>query len=229
MGINELGHIVGALGPPSRAAVYREGVITRLPVPEDLDSVAYDINAQGTIIGDSWNPNDPAWVKAFRYAGGTLELLGELSGGITHAEAINAAGTIVGNARLADGSDHAVRYDVRSGDATGDENSDITDLGTLGCGSSAALGINGSGQIVGYSSAVPRRSTARACTQSAFLFAYGMMYDLNDYLAEPIGPSYSYWWLTRAGDINDHGQIVVDRCSEVFSDDCRAMLLTPVE
>src|SRR5437763_104400 len=48
----------------------------------------------------------------------------------------------------------------------------LTDLGTLGGASSAALGINGSGQVVGF-------ATTGAGAQHAFLARYGVMQDLG--------------------------------------------------
>jgi len=66
----------------------------------------------------------------------------------------------------------------------------ITDLGTLGGNESNALGINNSGQIVGY-------SRTNSNLDHAFLWDRGSMVDLGT-----LGGDTS-----RAADINDFGQI----------------------
>lgn len=74
----------------------------------------------------------------------------------------------------------------------------IIDLGTLGGTYSHALGINDSGQVVGYAS-----TTDDTIGWNAFLYSGGVMNDLNNLL--PLG---SGWLLTYAIDINNSGQIV---------------------
>lgn len=73
----------------------------------------------------------------------------------------------------------------------------MIDLGTLGGGLSQAFGINGSGQIVGYSTTV-------SDSGHAFLYENGVMTDLTDLIVNISG-----WDLISAAyDINDLGQIV---------------------
>jgi len=224
-GVNDLGHIVGASpGPAPVATLFRDGVLTSVPTPAGVGSVAYDINMQDVVVGDWWNPNDPMYrqhTQAFVYANGATTELGSLGGNSSHAEAINATGTIVGRASDANGQTHAVQWDQ----------SGIADLGTLGCGPSHALGINAAGQIVGDSCTF-RRADHPSSGLSAFLFAYGMMYDLNDHLARPLIATEGLQgtiWLRQAFDINDRGQILVDGCVYGYPTDCRAILLTPAE
>jgi probable HAF family extracellular repeat protein len=73
----------------------------------------------------------------------------------------------------------------------------MTDLGTLGGTDSSAMGINASGQVVGFS------DTAGDAAQHAFLYDGSAMIDLNT-LIDPA----SDWTLSYARGINDAGQIV---------------------
>jgi len=68
-----------------------------------------------------------------------------------------------------------------------------------------ALGINNSGQVVGYSNGRP------------FLYNGGVMTNLNDLIDQASG-----WTLNEANAINDSGQIV-----GIGMDMNRALLLTP--
>src|SRR5215510_455786 len=72
----------------------------------------------------------------------------------------------------------------------------ITDLGTLGGTASVALGLNSSGQVVGWAF-----TTSNA--QHAFLYSGGAMTDLNSLIDTNSG-----WTLNVAFAINDNGQIV---------------------
>jgi probable HAF family extracellular repeat protein len=121
--------------------------------------------------------------------------LGTLGGAISHANAINAGGEIVGFADKADGSWHAFLY---SGGF-------MLDLGTLGGPHSEASGINTSGQVVGY-------SLLAGGANSAFIYSNGVMTALNSllppgsewgYMAPPFGQA----GLEQANAINDNGEI----------------------
>jgi len=75
----------------------------------------------------------------------------------------------------------------------------VKDLGTLGeslWGESSAFGINGAGQVVGY-------SDTDSGARHAFLYQDGQMTDLNTLI-----PPDSGWRLSEAQDINDKGRIV---------------------
>ncbi|MBI3836989.1 MAG: hypothetical protein HY288_03530 [Planctomycetia bacterium] len=136
----------------------------------------------------------------------TVTDLGTLGGSQSHPHGISPNGQVVGEANTAgDASTRAVQF-------TGG----IQDLGTLPGGqNSNAFGISGSGQIVG-SSSVPAGGV------HAFLFAGGVMQDLNGL----IDPS-SGWLLGSAEAINDAGQITgygIINGAQQF----HAFLLTPV-
>ncbi len=114
---------------------------------------------------------------------------------------------------------HAVLY----------SNGAMTDLGTLSEDiTSAALGINNSGTVVGYSSelkpdvtlfTVPLLEPASASSH-AIVYINGTMYDLNRLL-----PSGSGWQLSSATGINNAGQIVG---TGFIQQQQHAFLLTPV-
>ena len=105
----------------------------------------------------------------------------------------------------------------------------VTDLGVLsGDKSSAALGINNAGSVVGLSSSLvpdialhlaPLIETA-STNQHAFLYSNGTLYDLTRQLVNGSG-----WQLVSANSINDAGQIVG---TGIIQQQQHAFLLTPV-
>jgi probable HAF family extracellular repeat protein len=220
--INDLGQIAGSDGLVSHAAVWVDGVVTRAPMPAGRASIANDLNAHGVVVGDWWIPTDyrPLRTKAFVWGTGDL---GSLGGDATHAEAVSDNGVVVGWSTTRDGAQHAVQWGPSG---------NIEDLGTLGCSgsycSSMALGINSIGHIVGQSTTLPRPGILRSET-SAFLSAYGFMYDLNDQITVRLENQWgASLWLVSAADINDAGQIVADACTIPLLYSCRAYLLTPI-
>ena len=117
--------------------------------------------------------------------GGT-RALPTLGGTINMANDINDSGQIVGSAYTAgDETRHAVLW---SGET-------ITVLSGPGASNSGALGINESGEVVGF-------LTAADSTYHAFLYLEGEMLDLNDLIDPGTG-----WTLNYAWDINDNGWI----------------------
>jgi uncharacterized protein (TIGR03437 family) len=108
-------------------------------------------------------------------------------------------------------------------------NGTVTDLGTLSADkNSAALGINNSGTVVGFSTSqtpdislffAPLLEYA-ASTSHAMVYTNGTMYDLNRQLVNGSG-----WLLTAASGINNAGQIVG---TGVIQEQQHAFLLTPV-
>jgi probable HAF family extracellular repeat protein len=150
----------------------------------------------------------PGRFEAFAWTPGVgLRPLGTLGGRSSYGFAINANGIVVGNAQLSNGHVHAFYTD---GAGT------LLDLGTLGSGksnsNSYAYGVNGFGDVVGYS------DTGHA-TQ-AFLWTGGVMENLNA-LVTPGGG----WRLDAAYGINDKGQIVG---TGTYHGQDRGFLLDPI-
>ncbi len=146
-------------------------------------SHASDINSSGVVVGFSSDASNQT--RAFRYSGaGPMQDLGTL-GGHSYANAINAAGVIVGEAYVDNtgGPSHAFRYTDASA---------MQDLGTLGGSYSVAYGINTAGTIVGKASTLTGAEHAFRYTSG------GGMIDLGT-----IGGNFS-----AADDINDLGAIV---------------------
>jgi probable HAF family extracellular repeat protein len=155
-----------------------------------IDGCASDINANGQVVGWSYNPADSSYL-AFLYSDGAIQNLGTLGGSHTLAYGINSSGEVVGQSFTSAGSPHAFLY----------SNGEMKDLGTLGGSYSIAYGINSSGEVVGQS------STSDGSTH-AFLYSNGEMKDLGTF-----GGSSSC-----AQGINDNGQIVGSAETADFAD-----------
>jgi probable HAF family extracellular repeat protein len=173
---------------------WSSGVLKDLGVPPGFtDSVATGIN-NGRIVGvvsnggpcgrimDVLPPSGAcAAGRAFVYTDNTFKLLQIFDGRPSEANAVNAAGVIVGSVVTRTGATHAFSWSAGV----------PRDLGTLpGATSSSALGINSSGDIVGTSGG------------RAFLYRGGVMYDLNAVISAP-----SDLTLIAARGINTAGQI----------------------
>jgi probable HAF family extracellular repeat protein len=107
-------------------------------VPGATSSMAYDINEQSQVVGESGN-HAVLWEE-----GGAMRDLGTLDNQSTRALAINESGLVVGRSTV--GSvDHAFLYD-------GSTMLDLNSLVTLPAGwtLTEAWDINNAGQIVGY-------------------------------------------------------------------------------
>ena len=119
--------------------------------------------------------------------------------GVLHG--VNDAGEFVGQWLTRKGVTHAVHVTQRG----------TTDLGTLGGPFSTARGINDSGEIVGGALIEGEEAF------HAFLYADGVMHDLNDLIDADAG-----WELVNALGINNRGDIVALGCrSDV---DCVVLL-----
>ena len=163
-------------------------------------SAAYGINEAGDIVGFSYL-RDNFTVHAFLYteAAGMLDL-GDFNGDGSIANAINASGQIVGIGYLRPDQEGLIA-------ALWTSTHKMQGLGTAT--ESDALGINDSGQIVGYYGA------------AAFLWtSANHLQDLNTLI-----PPNSGWTLVGAAAINRSGQIAV---SGFVGIKFHGALLTPV-
>jgi len=127
-------------GPAGRAVVAAGGqTITDLGTLGGASSVAYGINASGSVVGRS--DTRAGYPHAFLWQGGTMTDLAPLSVLTSTATAINATGQVAGYAAITDSAEHAFTWHAGL----------TTDLGTLPAGhSSYAAAINTAGQVAGY-------------------------------------------------------------------------------
>lgn len=167
--INERGDILGYTSNPSHDAsvgglglgfVQRPNGQVSLIRNGDLGVVPLDMNQHGVSVG--YHDGNVGQGYVFD-ANGTFTPIG---GPYSRANAINDAGQIVGQTDADDGSfgQRAWVYNEGFG---------LTNLGTLGGGSSWALDINNAGQIVGAS------TVGAAGGSHAFLWDNGAMTDLG--------------------------------------------------
>ena len=208
--INEAGHIVGDATTPGdaedHAFLLRRGTVLDLGTLGGTFSFADALNASDTVVGTSALPGNQAF-HAFVWNGSMVDM-GSLGGVYSEALAINNRGTVVGFSLLAgDQSQHAFLW--RDGR--------LADLHAPSLpASSAALGINNAGQIVGLAS-----PTVEDVFDGNFavLWDGDRVIDLNTLI-----PAGSGWQLYRAAAINDRGEIagVGNHDGQI-----RAFLLTP--
>jgi len=226
-GINDSGVVVGYVMTGSsspRPITYTiSGGFTDLgTVGGPATGVGMGINNSGSIVGTA--------PQAFRYSGGSTQILGTLGGTYSYARAINSSGQIAGYSDTATaGVSHAFSYTTGSG---------FTDLGTFGGTNSGAQSINDHGQIVGWANNAGGSQRAFSTTGTgplkdlgtlgglssvafdvnnggqivgfsstgsathAFLYDGTSMLDLNSLIGPGTG-----WTLTNAQAINDAGQI----------------------
>jgi len=206
------------------------GTVTQLASSETGGSAAaLGINSTGTIAGATVPPSGSGAIPLL-WSGSTPTALPQLSGfAYAIATSVNDSGVAAGEAFtinfnvLSDPNaiGHAVLY--QTGSAT------PTDLGALpGDVSSAALGINNSGAVVGFSSSSPPTFSmylaafiaSPASKYHAFIYSGGKIYNLNNQLVNGSG-----WQLSFATQINNAGQIVG---TGLINGAQHAFLLTPV-
>jgi probable HAF family extracellular repeat protein len=119
--------------------------ITDLGTMGGLTSFAVGINDNGLIVGASEVvcpppcPFDEPPTHAFVWQNGQFTDLGTMGGENSHANAINAAGIVVGSSAAVGDTERPVKW----------QNGQVTDLGTFGGPSGVAYGINVNGVIVG--------------------------------------------------------------------------------
>lgn len=201
MGVNDAGEIVGSSdtrGGQTHAFLYQYGNMTDLGTFGGYNSSATAI-AGITIVGSALRP-PPADPNAFNgprafvfsqggQLPGQMQDIGTLPfpSPFAIANAINNRGQIVGSSGQfgpGDPPEHPFLY----------ANGVMTDLGTLGGNSSAALGINDLGQVVGYSN-IP----TGLHVSHAFLYSNGVLSDLEGQVGAGV---------SIANDINNRGEIV---------------------
>lgn len=220
-GINDQGMVVGGimtsdywLTSVSRAVVWTSGTLQVLPGIDPLsngtDSGALALNNSGQVAGyvrgavTGWDQRAVVWQA------GQMQVLDTLGGTSSSATAINDLGTTVGWS--ATGS--AVHATLWAGTSA-------TDLGALGgAAASFAMGINELGQVVGFSGDSLFGNNSRATLWSA-----GEIIDLSSLL--PASLRDEGWYLARAMDINDAGQIVGVAVNATTQEE-RAFLLSPL-
>lgn len=190
-GINESGQVVGQALRTNQTAYVpfistAGGAMTEVnPLGGTAGGTARDINNNGVIVGSGYLTGNTAR-HAYTYNSTTSSAtdIGSLisASGTSEAYAINDAGQVAGSFfNLANTLQRAFLYG----------SSGVTDLGTLGGVQSAALGINGSGTVVGWS------LTAGNATHG-FIYSGGTMTDIGTLNGGT----------TKAQGINDSGQVV---------------------
>ncbi len=210
-----------------RSAFVLEGDERRLlPLPEGYDAgEAKGISSRGMAVGNVWR-RDLSDKHAVTWQEGAVTLLGEPEDFPTsEAEAVNDTGQILVRA-IRSNMAELLQQAIGNGDGNewAENVSKVLESGMEVKQQSylwhsgqwqpiegLALALNNQGQIVGWSGGL---------SPYAFLWHHGKQVDLNQCLTTGSG-----WHLTRAADINNHGQIVgYGKCH----DKSRAFLLTPI-
>lgn len=226
--INERGQIVGQLAggslrnpsPSDRKA----GTIVRVEAgrvgfrPERVSELVA-INDRGQMIGSVQGLTTEVYpVRGLLWDVGEAIDLGNLGAPHCHPAALNDAGQAAGTSTYA-----AVPRGIAPlylGHAFLWQRGKMLDLGAIGAGrNSGALGLNESGQVVGWSETEGGGNQPAGGPRVAFLYRDGRIIDLNRLI-----PPDSGWILREARAINDRGQIVG---LGTRGDEVRGFLLSP--
>jgi len=217
----------------SRAdAIAADGTVTHLAPAKGTQATGFGISSDGSWVAGTSATVAGSQVEAVQptiWHQNTAQLQPLLSGfDSALANAVNSSGVGAGMAFTF--NFNALIDPHATGHAVMFNNNTITDLGTLpGDAASAAVGINNSGVIVGFSSNTPPDISlsdavyleAASSNFHAFVYMSGTMYDLTRTLVNGSG-----WKLAYATAINDNGLIVG---TGIINQQQHAFLLTPVQ
>ena len=170
-----------------------------------IDFLPTAINAGGQVVGA--NHFEPGlWDHAMLWKDGKEQDLGTLPGGIiSHANAINDRGQVVGVSTSQEVGDHTSTWVDH---AFLWEDGKMRDLGLPRHGKGGeANSINNKGQVVGTSDIRYQKMEGKTLNYiagpQAILWMNGNAYNLNDLITKETD-----WVLNQAFAINDRGQIV---------------------
>ncbi|MGO9107659.1 MAG: hypothetical protein ACLP9L_00370 [Thermoguttaceae bacterium] len=192
--INNSGQVVGSCIPSggtySHPFLYSGGTMQDLGVlPGYVAGWAVGVNSSGQVAVDYSDNTHRDY--AFLYSGGTMQNLGTLPDGwSTDPNGINDRGQVVGCAEVP--NETATAYDLH---AFLYSNGTMQDLDGLNAPGTQAIGINNSGQVVGYGTI----SSGSGEYVHAFLYGDGTMHDLGAFPGGLQSTAYA---------INNSGQVV---------------------
>lgn len=208
--INDVGQVTGLISAqpsiPGPYAPYRDDDIhspdfIALKRPYEYASHGFDINNRGQVVADCGAPVG-LYVGVFYSSDTTYLILDDNGNYDAHARGINDAGQIVGDTRIANGTDRLPVFWASPAEP-------MRYMGSLGPGFGIAFAISNLGRSVGYSS------------ERAFVWTRdGGMIDLNTLIDPALDLT-----LTNATDINDRGAIVANGIDARGRQ--RSYLLTP--
>jgi len=170
------------------ADTYSIQLLETLETGAGAANLAYGLNENGTVVGQSYNSVSGANEAVKWNSNGTIQSLG--FAGL--ARAVNNNGTIVGE------TGGAV-LQTPNGNAFSWQGGVTTNLGTLGGAFSGAYDINDSGVITGFANIDPLGFTPAVYRTHAFKYENGTMGDL--------GTVWSPNGYSRGHGINDAGEI----------------------
>lgn len=197
--INDAGQVTGSASATASntdsnpAFIWDGNSVQFLPTLGGYLAIGLSINAADQVTGWSFTDfaNNPT-TQAFLWNGVSMVNLGELIGaGHSKGLKINAAGQVAGIWGTGNQATRAFFWDGTT----------IRDLDPLGMQQTAPLGLNDSGQVVGY--------TRSASGDRAFLWKGASILDLND-LIDPADPLRPYVILRVGVAINSSGAILAN-------------------